>query len=95
MTDDDFDDVIRVHLRGTFTCVRAAATFLHDRPGSLPEGAVPTDVTRLAVLAIEVHGAFLRRDEETQQTTVVDPDPEALRAAVVCVKGQAPTPASW
>lgn len=24
MTDDDFDEVIRVHLRGTFTCVRAA-----------------------------------------------------------------------
>jgi NAD(P)-dependent dehydrogenase (short-subunit alcohol dehydrogenase family) len=24
MTDSDFDDVIRVHLRGTFTCVRAA-----------------------------------------------------------------------
>jgi NAD(P)-dependent dehydrogenase (short-subunit alcohol dehydrogenase family) len=25
MTDEEFDDVIRVHLRGTFTCVRAAA----------------------------------------------------------------------
>jgi NAD(P)-dependent dehydrogenase (short-subunit alcohol dehydrogenase family) len=25
MTDDDFDTVINVHLRGTFTCVRAAA----------------------------------------------------------------------
>lgn len=25
MTDDDFDAVIRVHLRGTFTCARAAA----------------------------------------------------------------------
>jgi NAD(P)-dependent dehydrogenase (short-subunit alcohol dehydrogenase family) len=25
MSDDDFDDVIRVHLRGTFTCARAAA----------------------------------------------------------------------
>jgi len=31
MTDDDFDDVIRVHLRGTFTCVRAAATFLRGQ----------------------------------------------------------------
>jgi NAD(P)-dependent dehydrogenase (short-subunit alcohol dehydrogenase family) len=28
MTDEDFDDVVRVHLRGTFTCVRAAATHL-------------------------------------------------------------------
>ncbi|WP_433305322.1 SDR family NAD(P)-dependent oxidoreductase [Actinoplanes sp. CA-030573] len=25
MTDDDFDTVVRVHLRGTFTCARAAA----------------------------------------------------------------------
>jgi NAD(P)-dependent dehydrogenase (short-subunit alcohol dehydrogenase family) len=28
MTDDDFDTVINVHLRGTFTCVRAAAVYL-------------------------------------------------------------------
>ena len=28
MTDDDFDTVIDVHLRGTFTCVRAVATHL-------------------------------------------------------------------
>src|SRR6188474_2635582 len=31
MTDDEFDDVIRVHLRGTFTCVRAAATYLRSQ----------------------------------------------------------------
>jgi NAD(P)-dependent dehydrogenase (short-subunit alcohol dehydrogenase family) len=31
MSDDDFDDVIRVHLRGTFTCVRAAATRLREQ----------------------------------------------------------------
>jgi len=28
MTDDDFDTVINVHLRGTFTCVREAATYM-------------------------------------------------------------------
>ncbi|WP_166982936.1 SDR family NAD(P)-dependent oxidoreductase [Paramicrobacterium fandaimingii] len=28
MTDDDFDSVIGVHLRGTFTCVREAATYM-------------------------------------------------------------------
>ena len=28
MTDDDFDTVVDVHLRGTFTCVREAATHL-------------------------------------------------------------------
>lgn len=29
MSDDDFDDVVRVHLRGTFTCARAAAVHFH------------------------------------------------------------------
>lgn len=31
MSDDDFDEVIRVHLRGTFTCVRAAAKRLREQ----------------------------------------------------------------
>ncbi|GLY80020.1 SDR family NAD(P)-dependent oxidoreductase [Actinoallomurus iriomotensis] len=31
MTDEDFDDVVRVHLRGTFTCARAAATRMREQ----------------------------------------------------------------
>ncbi|GAB3920397.1 SDR family oxidoreductase [Kribbella albertanoniae] len=31
MSDDEFDDVIRVHLRGTFTCARAAAQQLRQQ----------------------------------------------------------------
>jgi len=31
MTDDDFDTVVNVHLRGTFTCVRAAAIHMRER----------------------------------------------------------------
>jgi NAD(P)-dependent dehydrogenase (short-subunit alcohol dehydrogenase family) len=31
MTDDDFDAVVRVHLRGTFTCVRAAAVRMREQ----------------------------------------------------------------
>jgi NAD(P)-dependent dehydrogenase (short-subunit alcohol dehydrogenase family) len=31
MTDDDFDEVIGVHLRGTFTCVRAAVTRMREQ----------------------------------------------------------------
>jgi len=31
MTDDDFDQVIGVHLRGTFTCVRAAAVRMREQ----------------------------------------------------------------
>ncbi|MHA6695180.1 SDR family NAD(P)-dependent oxidoreductase [Homoserinimonas sp. A520] len=30
MSDDDFDTVINVHLRGTFTCVREAATHMRE-----------------------------------------------------------------
>lgn len=30
MTDEDFDLVINVHLRGTFTCVREAATYMRE-----------------------------------------------------------------
>ncbi|HWU46964.1 MAG TPA: SDR family NAD(P)-dependent oxidoreductase [Humibacter sp.] len=30
MSDEDFDTVINVHLRGTFTCVRAAATYMRN-----------------------------------------------------------------
>jgi 3-oxoacyl-[acyl-carrier protein] reductase len=31
MTDDDFDEVIHVHLRGTFTCARAAAIRMREQ----------------------------------------------------------------
>ena len=31
MSDDDFDTVINVHLRGTFTCVREAATHMREK----------------------------------------------------------------
>jgi NAD(P)-dependent dehydrogenase (short-subunit alcohol dehydrogenase family) len=31
MTDDDFDTVVRVHLRGTFTCARAAAVRMREQ----------------------------------------------------------------
>jgi hypothetical protein len=62
--------------------VRAAATFLRERSDEMPAGAVPANPTQLAVLAVEVHEVFLRRDEGTGETTVIDPDPEVVRAAV-------------
>jgi NAD(P)-dependent dehydrogenase (short-subunit alcohol dehydrogenase family) len=33
MSDDDFDAVINVHLRGTFTCARAAVAHMREREG--------------------------------------------------------------
>lgn len=65
--------------RNQHDAVRAAATFLHEHAGLQPDGAAPTNATQFAVLAIEIHGTFLRRDEETDQTTVVDPDPDVVR----------------
>ncbi|MBK9177984.1 MAG: YkgJ family cysteine cluster protein [Acidimicrobiales bacterium] len=68
--------------RDRHDAVRAAATFLRDRSDLLPDRTVPTNTTQLAVLAIEVHDAFLRRDEQTGRTTVVDADPDVVRAEV-------------
>jgi Fe-S-cluster containining protein len=63
--------------------VRAAARFLDEHTGRLPDGAVPTNATQHAVLAIELHDLFLRRDEETDETTLVDPDPDAVVAELM------------
>jgi len=61
--------------------VRAAATFLRQHPSVLPAGA-PVDPTRIAVLAVEIHHAFLGLDGDTGAVTVVDPDPETVRTEV-------------
>ena len=44
MTDDDFDAVINVHLRGTFTCVRAAFGYFkeHGVQGRIVTSVRPT-----------------------------------------------------
>ena len=69
--------------RNRHDAVRAAATFLDEHEGVLPAGTVPANTTQLAVLAIGVHDAFLRRDEETGRTTLVDPDPDVVRVEVM------------
>jgi hypothetical protein len=62
--------------------VRAAAAYLRDQAGRLPAGTVPGNTTQLAVLAAEVHDAFLTHDRETGRAAVVTPAPEAVRVAV-------------
>lgn len=44
MTDEDFDAVLTVHLRGTFTCVRAAFTYFKEqqKPGRIITIGSPT-----------------------------------------------------
>lgn len=62
--------------------VRAAARFVREREDVLPEGVVPANATQRAVLAIRLHDAFLRHDDETDARVVVDPEPAAVRVVV-------------
>lgn len=69
--------------RNQYAAVRAASTFLLERRGLLPDDPVPTNTTQLAVLAIELHDAFLGHDEDTNETIVVDPEPRAVRIELI------------
>lgn len=62
--------------------VRAAARFVQEHEDDLPEGCAPTNVTQLAVLAVEVHDVFLHHDSETGRASVVDPDVDDLRVVL-------------
>jgi len=48
--------------RDRHDAVRAAARYIEEHAESLPDGRVPVNTTQQAVLAIEMHDAFLRRD---------------------------------
>jgi Fe-S-cluster containining protein len=62
--------------------VRAAAIYVGQHPEVLPEPLAPTNTTQLAVVAIEIHDAFLGRHDEAGTVAVVDPGPDSVRAAV-------------
>lgn len=68
--------------RNELDAVRAAGSFLQDHEGLLSEGSPPTSPTQLAVLAIEVHDAFLHHDTETGGTRVVSPDASDVEVAL-------------
>jgi hypothetical protein len=60
--------------------VRAAAAFLQDAGRDLLPGLAPASATQLAVLAIEVHDAFLADDGDgTAPQVVAHPDVEDVR----------------
>jgi hypothetical protein len=62
--------------------VQAAARFIRDQDDLLPERARPGSPVQLAVLAVDAHHAFLRRDDDTGQVTVTEPEPAAVRVAL-------------
>ncbi len=61
--------------------VGAAAAYVREHADALPEGAAPVNATQHAVLAVHLHGAFLR-DGGSDAHLVVEPqpEPEAIRA---------------
>lgn len=56
--------------------VRAAARYVGDHQDRVSPGQAPRSSTQLAVLAIEMHDAFLRSYGPTDGQAVVDPDPQ-------------------
>jgi hypothetical protein len=63
--------------------VRAAARFIREEEDLLSDGSAPLNTTQLAVLAIEVHDAFLRHDAETARPSgVIHPDVDDVRVAL-------------
>jgi uncharacterized protein len=65
--------------RTALEAVRAAAAFVRDRNDVLPDSAGAPSATHTALLAIELHDLFIRRDEATGAMTVVAPNPQAVR----------------
>ena len=62
--------------------IGAAVTYLETHRGELSEGAVPRNETALAVLAVEVHEAFLRHDAKTGACSLIEPDLRVMDKAV-------------
>ncbi len=61
--------------------VQAAAAFLHAHPECFPDGSVP-NTTRVSIVALEVHEAFLRTSDASGAVEVTTPDVETVRAAL-------------
>jgi hypothetical protein len=59
--------------RAAVDAIRRAATYLRDHGNELPPGTAPVNRTQLAVLAVEIHDAFLAPEA---------PSPTAVAAAV-------------
>jgi len=66
--------------------VRAAAAFIEEHAELLPGGSTPATATQRAVLAVEIHHAFLQEDQVSGLASVVDrPDPEVVVAELTRV----------
>ncbi len=66
--------------RDQHSAVQAAAMFLRERAECFPGGAVPSNPSQLAILAIKVYKVFLKHDDDSGKTGQVYPDIEAAKA---------------
>lgn len=62
--------------RAEHEAVRAAAAFLAEHPDQLEAGSAPTSPTQAAVMAVEIHAAFLELDEASGRPVGVNPHPD-------------------
>ena len=93
-TDDDKASITQRTRRWRFTyaidadrvrhaATRAAAGYLREHPDCFPDGAVPSNATQLAVLAVEIHDVFLHRNEATGELGIELPTLERVGAAIL------------
>jgi Fe-S-cluster containining protein len=68
--------------RDQHAAVQAAAKFIQERAECFPGGAVPTNLSQLAILALKVYKVFLRRDDDSGKTGQMPPDSEVAKAVM-------------
>lgn len=79
--------------RARLDAVRAAAAFLREHREELADGSLPSDPTRLAVLAVELHDLFLPDGERGDGRARADPRLGRLRTEVARTLRGGPAPA--
>jgi uncharacterized protein len=62
--------------------VRAAAAYLRDHADAFPPDVAPRTATQRAVMAVDLHDAWLAVDRATGRRVVVEPSPAAFRDLV-------------
>ena len=68
--------------RDQYSAVQAAALFLQERAECFPAGAIPSNSTQLAVLAIKVYDVFFKYNDESGKIGRVSPDLEVAKAVI-------------
>ncbi len=68
--------------RNRHSAVQAAAMFLREHAECFPDGAIPSNLTQLAVLAIKVYDVFLKYNDKSCKTGRVSPDLKVAKAVM-------------